>query len=323
MRNSISAAFIVGLVLFFANAGRAQSGWFRQSPETTSDLVAVYFTSASRGFIGGDNGYLASTDDGGRTWHKIALNTKEDINEIYFRNDKNGYLVAGRLMFITEDGGRTWGETRIYRTSDFRSGTPVFSSIRFSDKKHGIAIGSLVNKDDEIIDSLVMRTEDGGDTWQRVIIPTKNELFHLDFNGNSHGWIVGDKGLVLASTDAGKTWSTQNSGVPRALFAVNFRDDNNGFAVGGGGTIIRTTDGGNTWIKVENAFPDTLKRVSFADDKNGWAVGHNGTILLTSDKGRTWVKQSSGVKGDFYGLFISKKSGCAVGEKGNVVTYKR
>ncbi len=298
-------------------------GWVSRDPIGKGDLVTVYFTSASRGFVAGDNGYLISTEDGGKSWTKYPLNTTENINEIYFRNESNGYLVAGRLLFITQDGGKTWQETRIYKSASFRSGTPELISIRFSDKKRGLAIGSILNKDDEVVESLLMKTDDGGDTWSRVILPTKNELFHLDFNGNSHGWIVGDKGLILATQDGGATWKIQRSGVLRALFSVDFRDDNDGVAVGGGGTILRTGDGGETWVKVANSFTDTLKRVNFADDKNGWIAGHRGTILQTSDKGKTWVRQESNTKIDLYGLFITKKYGWAVGASGTTVDFQK
>ncbi|MCV4861168.1 hypothetical protein OFB63_34480, partial [Escherichia coli] len=83
--------------------------------------------------------------------------------EIYFRNDNNGYLVAGRKMFITNDGGKSWNETRIYRPGEFRNLTPEFLSIRFADKKRGIAVGSLLRKvrnEEIVVESLVMRTED-------------------------------------------------------------------------------------------------------------------------------------------------------------------
>ncbi len=301
----------------------AQTGWIAHSPIGKVDLVTVYFTSATRGFAAGDDGYLASTSDGGKTWTKYFLNTNQNINEIYFRNDENGYLVAGRLLFITQDGGKTWQETRIYKSTDFKNGSPELISIRFSDKKRGLAIGSIVNKNDEIVDSLVMKTDDGGETWTRVIIPSKAELFHLDFNGNSHGWIVGDKGLILSTVDGGAYWRLERSGVTRALFSVDFRDDNDGFAVGGGGTIIRTEDGGRTWEKVATTFTETFKRVNFADDKNGWIVGHRGTILRTQDKGRTWVRQESNVKADLYGLFMTKKYGWAVGAAGSTVEFQK
>jgi photosystem II stability/assembly factor-like uncharacterized protein len=316
-------AFQLTIFLFCSIEAQTQSGWKPLASGTTGDLVAVYFTSADKGWIAGDGGYLASTLDGGKTWTKYALNTTEDINEIYFRNDSNGYLVAGRRMFFTQDAGRTWSETRIYRQTDFRNLIPEFLSIRFADKKQGLAIGSLLNQKGDVVDSLLMRTGDGGETWRRIIVPSKAELFHLDFNGSSHGWIVGDKGLILATIDGGLTWQTQKSGVLRALFNVDFRDDLFGFAVGGGGTILRTEDGGRNWEKIPTGFPETFKRVDFADDKNGWIVGHRGAILRSADRGRTWVRQESKTLGDLYGLFIMKKFGWAVGASGTVVEYQK
>ncbi len=312
---------IVFTFVLFITSVSAQSVWKPGKIEAKGDLVAVYFTSADRGWVAGDNGYLASTIDGGRTWTKYPLNTTEDINEIYFRNEKNGYLVAGRKMFITDDAGRTWRERVIYRAGDFRNGPPEFLSIRFADKKYGYLIGSLLNRDGEVVDSLLMRTDDEGNTWRRQIAPIKTELFHLDFSGNSHGWIVGDKGVILATTDRGETWRVQESGTPRALFCVDFVDDNEGWAVGGGGTILRTTDGGRSWDAVKSGHTQTLKRVDFADQKNGWIVGFGGTILRSADRGQTWEKSQIDNKGRIFGLYITKRYGFAVGENGATFEY--
>ncbi|MDI1243656.1 MAG: YCF48-related protein [bacterium] len=315
------------LVLIAAASGSfGQAGWTGLSKPGNVDLVAVYFTSDRNGWVAGDAGYLAVTNDGGRNWSKVPLNLTEDINEIYFRNESDGYLVAGRKVFITRDGGRSWNETRIYGANEFRGMTPEFLSIRFADKKRGIAVGSLLRKvknEDVVVDSLVMRTDDGGETWQRIQMPTKTELFHLDYNGSSHAWIVGDNGVVLASTDSGKTWVKQGSGTTNALFNVDFRDDDEGYAVGEGGTILRTENGGRSWTRVITNFTETLMRVDFADDKNGWIVGHKGSILRSSDKGRSWIKQESTTPNHLYGLFMSKRNGWAVGAKGVIVGYQR
>jgi photosystem II stability/assembly factor-like uncharacterized protein len=316
----ISLAFSFVFLAFQLSFGQ---GWLLNTTKAPVDLVAAYFTSAERGWVAGDDGYLASTVNGGRTWDKYPLGTTETINEIYFRNDKNGYLVAGRKMFLTKDSGQTWQETKIFKQGDFKNLTPEFICIRFSDKRRGLVIGSLLNKNDEVVEALVMRTDDGGETWTRIIVPTKKELFHLEVNGSSHAWIVGDKGLILASDDGGMTWKTQNSGVVRALFNVDFRDDNEGFAVGGGGTILRTEDGGNTWLKVTAPVTETLKRVDFADDKNGWIVGHKGSILRSADRGKTWIRQESGTSLDLYGLYMDRKYGWAVGAKGVMIGYQK
>ncbi len=300
----------------------ASAQWKIASSATKADLVAVYFTSAQSGWIAGDNGYLASTNDGGRTWSPYDLSTKNDINEIYFRNADNGYLVAGRTMFITRDAGRTWQETTLYKRGDFKNGTPEFLSIRFADRKRGLVIGSILNRD-VVVDSLVMRTEDGGETWQRITIPSKKELFHVDFNGSSHAWIVGDEGMILASTDGGLNWHIQSSGTKMPLYNVDFRDDNEGYAVGKSGTILRSQNGGSTWTKIHTGYTQTFLRVDFADDKNGWIVGYAGSILRSSDKGISWVKQDSKTKEHLYGLYMVKKFGWAVGAKGSIVEYLR
>jgi len=313
----------LGLLALFSTASVAGQTWKPHPTNIREDLVAIYFTSASKGFIAGDRGYLASTVDGGRTWNKYPLNTTENINEIYFRNEDNGYLVAGKKVYITSDGGTSWYETVIFRPTDFRNNTPVFLSIRFADKKRGLAIGSILSSTGNVIDSLVMRTSDGGETWSRVMVPSKGELFHLDFNGSSRGWIVGDRGLILATTDSGETWRIQASGVTAALYNVDFRDDNNGYAVGEGATILRTENGGANWEKVPSSFTGNFMRVDFADDKNGWIVGHKGLILRSGDRGRTWQRVESMSNNNLYGLHIEKRFGWAVGAKGAVLEYLR
>jgi photosystem II stability/assembly factor-like uncharacterized protein len=327
LRSALSLSACLAIcVAFNVRSTVAQSNWSSVRSGASGDLVAVYFTSDKNGWIAGDAGYLASTNDGGASWSKYPLETREDINEIYFRNDNNGYLVAGRVMYITHDGGKAWRPTRLYDTANIKKGTPEFLSIRFAGKKIGLAIGSIlekVGKEDLVVDSLVMRTDDGGDTWTRITVPSKVELYHLDFTDSDHAWIVGDKGLIMASTDGGLNWRVQNSGVAKPIFNVDFRDDNNGYAVGGGGTILRSQNGGSTWEKINAGYTQSLMRVDFADDKNGWIVGYDGTILRSSDRGATWVRQPSKTNQRIYGLFMSKKYGWAVGENGLILKYEK
>lgn len=313
---------VIGVFIFFQGVN-AQLSWSADRVKSTGDLITVFFTSSDKGWVAGDDGYLAFTIDGGRNWTQYSLPTKENINEIFFRNDENGYIAAGKKIFVTRDGGRIWRDTRIYNPDDFKNGTPEFLSVRFTDKKRGFVVGSVLNRGGNVVDSLVLQTNDGGETWFRVVVPFKRELFHLDFNGSSHGWIVGDRGMILHTNDGGKNWQVQNSGTERALYNVDFRDDEEGYVVGGYGTILRTEDGGKNWELVKTNFPATFLRVDFADDKNGWIVGYDGTILRSSDKGKTWVKQESQTTANLYGLFTQKKYGWAVGAKGTILRYLR
>ncbi len=318
--------FVFVFLGLFISGVSAQTGWVLRSSSLKGDLVAVFFTSSEKGWVAGDDGYLASTKDGGQTWTPYPLNTTENINEIYFRNDDNGYLVAGRKMFNTHDGGKTWQDIRIYHSGEFGAGRPEFLSIRFSDRKRGYVIGSVLKKsgDEEVVvDSLVMRTEDGGDTWRRITVPSKTELFHLDFDRNQRGWIVGDGGLILASTDEGNSWNKQNSGTTMSLYNVDFRNSTEGCIVGKGGTILRTENGGMTWRQVATNFKESLMRIDFADDKIGWAVGYSGLILRSTDRGVTWMRQESNTHERLYGLYMDKKYGWAVGAKGTTLSFKK
>ena len=322
----VKVLFSIFVLLLLIAGVSAQSGWVLNTSNIKGDLVAVFFTSSDKGWVAGDDGYLASTRDGGKTWTQYPLDTTENINEIYFRNDNNGYLVAGRKMFITRDAGKTWQDIRIFHTGEFGASRPEFLSIRFSDKNRGYVIGSVLKKsgDDEVVvDSLVMRTEDGGDTWRRITVPSKTELFHIDFDGNKNGWIVGDGGLILSSDDQGNTWTKQESGTTLPLYNVDFRNSTEGYVVGKQGTILRTENGGASWTKVETNFKESLMRIDFADDKNGWAVGYSGTILRSTDRGRTWVRQESNTRERLYGLYMDKKYGWAVGAKGTTLSFKK
>lgn len=321
--NLKSIILLVFAVTLSAQSFYAQSGWNVNQGKGAGDLVAVYFTSADKGWIAGDKGYLAQTRDGGRNWTRQTLETDENINEIYFRNDSNGYLVAGKKMYITRDAGRNWQETKIYKPADFRNLTPEFLSIRFPGKKLGFVVGSLLNKNEEVVDSLLMRTEDGGETWTRMGISPKVELYHLDFIDDSYGWIVGDKGMILMTYDGGLSWIRQKSGTDKALYNVDFRDENEGYAVGARGTILRTENGGQVWEKVETKFPASFLRVDFADSKNGWIVGYGGSILRSNDRGKSWIAQANDSKANLYGLFTAKKYAWAVGAGGVVLQYQR
>jgi photosystem II stability/assembly factor-like uncharacterized protein len=326
MRNSSFFGKIIVICLVavaLAAAARAQSGWNPMRSAANVDLVSVFFKSADKGFVAGDNGFLASTTDGGRTWTPVKLETTDNINEVYFRNDENGFVLAGKRVFRTSDSGASWRETRILNLSGPGSGTPEFLSIRFANKKHGFIVGAVANSREEITDSLVLETIDAGENWSRIKVATRQELYNLDFTGEDHGWIVGDKGVVLSTDDAGATWRAQLSGTDRALFNVDFRNSDEGFAVGAKGTILRTDSGGRIWQKVPVPYTNTLLRVSFYDDKNGFVAGNGGIVLRTDDGGLSWIKQDSKTTENLFGLFMQKKYGYAVGRKGTVLRYLR
>ena len=312
-------------VLLLAGAGEAAAqvqGWTggRQGL-AGKDLNAVYFLDSRRGWVAGDGGLVMRTRDGGRTWTRQTVETRESFNDVYFRNEEDGYLLAASQIFTTEDGGETWSPSARFYAATFGAEPEVYS-VRFTSKRRGWIVGSL-SRGENVTDSLVLSTDNGGASWQRQRVPVRDELIHLDFAGDKRGWIVGSGGRILHTRDGGETWAVQDSNTTAALYHVEFQGDERGWAVGERGTILRTEDGGQTWRAVPPRVRTTLLSVKFVNKEEGWAVGRGGVILRTDDGGSTWKQQESNTRQHLYALFFDKKVGYAVGGDGLVLRYER
>lgn len=301
----------------------AQSGWTSSRVSSGGkDLNAVYFADSKRGWVAGDDGFLAYTDDAGASWVERPLGITHSVNDIYFVSKENGFALAGGTIFETSDGGHSWRESHKFLPEEFGGATPELYSLRFNGKKRGWVVGSA-SRGDLIVGSILAITRDGGDTWQVLQAPTKKELIHIDFVDDKRGWIVGAGGAILFTEDAGESWHQQKSDTEATLYHVDFRNQKQGWAVGERGTILRTDDGGLTWSKIDSPARSTLLSVQFVSEDEGWIVGRGGIILRSGNRGQTWVEQESGTKQNLYALFIDKKNGWAVGSKGLIVRYQR
>jgi photosystem II stability/assembly factor-like uncharacterized protein len=301
----------------------SQNGWIvTRIGASTNDLNTVYFLDGKRGWIGGDDGLLCRTDDGGRTWVRQAVGTSDAINDIYFRDKENGFLLAGHSIFMTEDSGIRWTESRKFLPDEFDGANVELYSVRFPSKKKGWVVGS-VSRAERVVDSILVSTDDAGGTWQRQRAPSHQELIHIDFVNDKRGWIVGAGGTVINTQDGGTSWASQSSGVTTTIFHIDFKDEKRGWAVGERGTILRTTDSGQSWLRVTAPVRSTLLSVRFVNEDDGWIVGRSGTILRTEDGGQTWLQQESSTKQNLYSLHFNKKIGWAVGGDGVVLSYER
>ncbi|HET9785780.1 MAG TPA: YCF48-related protein [Pyrinomonadaceae bacterium] len=320
-RKLIASTFL--LLSLVISSSSAQGGWVPYKISTGgADLNTVYFLDSKRGWVGGDNGHLSRTDDGGVSWVRQAVGTTAAINDIYFRDKEAGFLLAGNAIFITRDNGTAWTQSRIFLPEEFEGADVELYSVRFSSKKKGWVVGS-VSKRERVVDSILVYTDDGGETWRRQRAPSRTELIHIDFVSDKRGWIVGQGGTILFTRDAGASWTKQNVKTTRTLYHVDFRDDKKGWAVGERGTLLRTTDGGETWTEIPTNVSATLLSIKFPSDDEGWAIGRGGVILRSNDEGKTWVQQDSTTKQNLYSLNFNKKILWAVGGEGIALRYER
>jgi photosystem II stability/assembly factor-like uncharacterized protein len=315
-----SAALVVSLLA--TSSVSAQGSWVPFKINSGgNDLNTVYFLDSKRGWVGGDGGFLSHTEDGGQTWVPQKVGTKAAINDIYFRDKEAGFLLAGNSIFVTRDG-TSWTQSRIFMPEEFEGADVELYSVRFSSKKKGWVVGSI-SKKERLVDSILVYTDDGGQSWRRQRTPSRLELIHIDFVSDKRGWIVGDGGTVLFTRDEGASWTKQNVGTNVTLYHVDFRNDKDGWVVGEHGTLLRTTDGGETWTSIPTNVDATLLSIQFLNDDEGWAVGRGGVILRSNDGGKTWLKENSTTKQNLYSLNFNKKIGWVVGGAGMGLRYER
>lgn len=217
----VAALFLVVLSL----PANGQQGWVAtQVAPPGQDLNTVYFLDNKRGWVGGDNGFLSRTEDGGHSWVKQVVETTAPINDVYFRDKDAGFLITGNAIFATRDNGVRWSEVRRFLPSEFDGAEVELYSVRFSSKKKGWVVGSI-SKSDHVIDSILLYTDNAGETWQRQRAPSRLELIHIDFANDKRGWISGAQGTILATVDGGQTWTKQESGTTDTIYHLDFRSE--------------------------------------------------------------------------------------------------
>lgn len=160
----------------------------------------------------------------------------------------------------------------------------------------------------------ILRTADGGVSWQKRTIPESAKLDFRDIDAidgrTAYALSIGSgpASRIYKTTDAGEHWTLQfTNDDPKAFFdAMTFRDASNGLAISdsvdGRFVAIQTRDGGAHWTHIPaDAFPAALPNEgAFAGSGTNIAVSGStlawiGTgaaatarVLRTEDGGRTW-----------------------------------
>jgi photosystem II stability/assembly factor-like uncharacterized protein len=205
-------------------------------------------------------------------------------------------------LIHTTDGGVTWTVSS--------TELPTYpNQIDFVDSMHGwIACD----------DGVVMRTANGGGTWQRVDVDG-DDVEAISFIDAQKGWCVAGTdrgGRIYTSTDGGQSWS-EVSEVDGQVRDLEFRDSTRGWMTSGG--VRYTIDGGATWTSASTP-EGTIRSLAMATLKAGWAVGDGGLILRTTNGGRTWAAAASGTTRDLASVSAGGATDAwAVGEAGCVL----
>lgn len=276
----------LGTILKTTDGG---NNWRPVDSTTSETLTSVTFTGDGvTGWAVGGDGTILKSGDGGESWAPRDSGTTNDLESVTFTADGRIGWAVGRLGTIlkTTNGGDEW-------TPRDSKVTEALESVTFTaDGRTGWAVGPFPNIPvDGTQPPTILKTVDGGDTWERRPAPEALILNSVTFAGDgTTGWAVGIDGEILKTVDGGESWERMRSGTSAQLESVTFTGDGTtGWVVGRNGTILKTKDGGETWLPRTRGASDDFHAVTFAaDGATGWIVGRSGTILATSNGGATW-----------------------------------
>lgn len=190
----------------------------------------------------------------------------------------------------------------------------------------------------------VLRTTDGGATWQVMQVPGAEKLDFRDieaFDADT-AYILsignGAASRIYKTTDGGKTWALQFQNPSEQAFfdALAFWDKDHGLAmsdpVNGRFLILTTDDGGKSWRST-----DKLKMPEALPGEGGFAAsgtclltqgknhaylvsgGKTARVFRTTDRGRSWtvsatpLRAETAAAGAFSIAFKDDKTGLLVG----------
>lgn len=138
----------------------------------------------------------------------------------------------------------------------------------------------------------VLLSDDDGNTWRQVSVPTRVMLSAVYFPTPEVGFAVGHDSTILGTTDAGETWSLQyfrefSEGLDGAGASSGAGDDEEVFE---DDPYADGQDEEPQGVVARDGVP--LLDVWFADVSSGVAIGAYGLLLRTEDGGRSWQDRS-------------------------------
>jgi photosystem II stability/assembly factor-like uncharacterized protein len=236
---------------------------------------------------------------------KISLEYQRDLTDIFlgglsFTDEDNGWVVGTKgIILHTSDGGKNWeiqdsGLLDPVKNFDrFMCEDVALNRVHFVDPYYGWVCGEW---------GIIIRTKDGGNSWEILNTGIDKTLFDLDFVNRKLGIAVGIDGIVLRTLDGGDTWKKLSTGFEgNHLFAITFRKyggrPDDPFCIGRGAFIYSTlfeepTKPGDYWLPIPHMEVDRrfiwFNAITFTCETDGWIVGEKGVIMRSKDSGSSW-----------------------------------
>ena len=238
------------------------------------------FCDSQNGWVSGKENnipFLRRTRDGGDTWQDIAMPEEMVLKKFSFVNPQTGYATGERrkYLFKTTNGGDNW--ELIFENTDF--GDLEIYNLFFADEDHGWMV--TMSRDTDTGE--ILRTDDGGRTWEAEII---NVVMAVDFINAEYGMLAGfspfGPGIVNITHDGGLNWERNELNAPW-LHDIDLITKETIWIAGDFGFIAQSTDSGKTWQEYYTKTHAYLNTICFPENGQVGYVFGNDDVLYKYD----------------------------------------
>jgi len=144
------------------------------------------------------------------------------------------------------------------------------------------------------------KTEDGGDTWNKIFVVNDIAIARIDFLNESVGWAISYDDYILKSLDGGNTWFIQKQFTNYNMLAIQVVNDSTVYISAVANDypkFLKTVDGGINWTTItRNEYNREYQLMWFQDIDNGFFIGSEdggvqSVVLRTNDGGTTFNEE--------------------------------
>jgi photosystem II stability/assembly factor-like uncharacterized protein len=226
--------------------------WTQAAVPVSTDLTAVHFASAERGWAVGHDGVILATADGGRSWTRQL-----DRRALGPLLERPGTAISAHGVEAS------------------------FLDVWLDDELTGAAVGAF---------GLAVRTADGGRTWtpwmDRIDNPRGLHLYAIRRIGGTL-FAAGEQGLLLRLDPARRRLVALHVPSGGSFFGL-VGAGRTVVAFGLAGQAIRSGDGGASWRRVSTGVGEALTGGAALPDGRLLLVTEAGQVLVSADDGRSF-----------------------------------
>ena len=233
-------------------------------------------TPEGKVFMVGNSSKVYFSNNDGATFDSLDLGSTQQLHDVYFTDNNNGFILGDNSLFRTTNAGVSWNSIEPLTGSPFI--TSPYSSMFFLNPGTGWtgtysnvfhSVSSIYNW--EISASYGTQITEG---FTAIYATGLNNVFAISFHGKLYKSIDGGLNFVLRTT-----FNSSLPDITDDFSDVHFIDNNTGY-VSYGRKIYKTTDGGTTWQTVVSLGNNRLLEIHFTDAGHGWACGDSGTVVI-------------------------------------------